>query len=300
MRDARTPYGARMAVEVRQLQAFLAVVDEGTFTDAAIALGTTQASVSRLVAGLERALGLPLLRRTPRGAAPTAAGGRVVVHARRAVEEVETLTRLAADEARDVPAEVRLGYAWAALGRHTVPLQRRWSTAHPSSALVLVQAGTTTAGLQEGVADVAVTRRRLDERRFATALVGTETRCAAVPADHPLARRRGVRLRDFTGETVGVDARTGTTTEDLWPPGAAPAATRDTHSVDEWLSLIAAGQAIGITSEATAWQHPRPGLAYRPVLDAEPVPVWLAWWRDDEPSCAAELVRSARELYGSA
>ena len=32
--------------ELRYLRAFVAVVDEGTFTDAAIALGTTQASVS--------------------------------------------------------------------------------------------------------------------------------------------------------------------------------------------------------------------------------------------------------------
>lgn len=192
-----------------------------------------------------------------------------------------------------------MGYAWAALGRHTITLQRQWSAAHPTSALILVQANSTTAGLIEGLADIAVTRRQLDERRFRTAVVGAEVRYAALAADHHLAHRRSVRMSDFAGATIAIDARTGTTSENLWPLGAAPTATRDTHTVDEWLTLIAAGQAIGITSEATAWQHPRPGLTYRRVVDAEPLPVWLAWWRDEEPACTAELVQSARDLYSS-
>lgn len=102
MHSALPPYACRMAVEVRQLQAFLGVVDEGTFTDAAIALGTTQASVSRLVAGLERALGLQVLARTSRGALPTAAGARIAEHARRVLQEVETIGRLATDAGLDV------------------------------------------------------------------------------------------------------------------------------------------------------------------------------------------------------
>jgi len=32
-----------------------------------------------------------------------------------------------------------------------------------------------------------------------------------------------------------------------------------------------------------AAQHPRPGVVYRPVRDAPPVPVWLAWWADSPP-----------------
>ncbi|WP_432545334.1 LysR family transcriptional regulator [Kineococcus sp. SYSU DK004] len=287
-----------MAVEVRHLRALLSVLEEGTFTDAAIALGTTQASVSRLVAALERELGTRVLQRTPRGAVATAAGARVAAHARRVLQEVEAITRLAAEDG-DVPAEVRVGYAWAALGRHTTVLQRRWQERYPASALVFTQAGTGTAGLLEGLADVVVTRRPLDGHRFATAVIGTEARCAALPRDHPLARRRTVRLHDFHGAVVASDARTGTTTPDLWPPGTAPAATRDTRGVDEWLTLIAAGQAIGTTTAATTWQHRRPGVVYRPVVDAEPVPVRLGWWRDAEPAWAAALVRMAAELYAA-
>lgn len=276
-----------------QLRALVAVVEEGTFTDAAIGLGTSQASVSRSVAALERELGARLLQRTSRGVVPTVTGTRMIGHARRVLEEIDAVRRAVTDSG----GELRVGYAWSALGRHTTTLQRRWSAEHPDSTVVFAQVNTATAGLVEGSAEIAVIRRPLDDRRFETALVGVEPRYAAVATDDPLARRRSVALRDFAGRTVGIDSRTGTTTEDLWPAEAAPAATRETHGVDEWLTLIAAGQAIGLTSEATARQHPRPGISYRPVRDAQPVPVWLAWWRDNKPASATALVQLACELY---
>lgn len=307
MRATQLPYAQRMAergpsnpagdppVEVRQLRALVAVAEEGTFTDAAIALTTSQASVSRLVASLERRLQVRLVDRLPRGARLTEQGEVVAARARRVLAEVDAITRIGAGA--DGAAEVRVGYAWAALGQHTTSVQRRWATQHPGSALVFVQVNTPTAGLLERSADVAVTRRRLDGRRFATALVGTESRWAALPSDHRLARRRSVRLADFVEETVAVDARTGTTTQDLWPAQAAPTTMRETHSSDEWLTCIAAGQAVGLTSHATTFQHPRPGVVYRPVTDAEPVPVWLAWWRDGPARWTDDLVHLVTESY---
>jgi DNA-binding transcriptional LysR family regulator len=282
-----------MDLELRQLRALLAVVDAGTFTGAGAALGVSQASVSRTVAALERALGTRVLQRTTREVSLTAAGARVVGHARRILEEAAAIQR-AADETR---GDVRIGYAWAALGRHTTPVQRRWSASHPGSALVFVQSITPTAGLTEGTADVSVLRRPVGDARLDTALLGVERRYAAVAADDPLARRRSVRLDDFAGRTVALDSLTGTTTEELWAPTAAPGATRTVRGVDEWLTVIAAGQALGITAEATASQHPRPGVVYRPVRDAPPVPVWLAWWADSPPPDVAALRQLMCEQY---
>jgi hypothetical protein len=183
------------------------------------------------------------------------------------------------------------------LGRHTTAVQRRWSETHPGSALVFVQSNSPTAGLTEGAVDASVLRRPVDDDRLRTALLGVERRHAAVAADDPLARRRSVSLNDFAGRTVAVDALTGTTTEELWSPQRAPAATRTVRGVDDWLTVIAAGQAVGITAEATAAQHPRPGLVYRPVRDAPPVPVWLAWWADSPPPNLAALLQLCCEQY---
>lgn len=285
-----------MDLELRHLRALVAVVDEGSFTDAGAALKISQASVSRAIAALERALGAPVLRRTTRDLSLTTTGARIIGHARRILEESAAITRVAAE----APGELRVGYAWAALGRHTTAAQQRWAAAHPGSELRFVQSNTPTAGLAEGTAELAVLRRPLDDERFISVLVGVEPRNAAVASTDPLARRRSLTLNDFTGRTIAVDTLTGTTTPDLWPTDAGPAATRSVHGIDDWLTLIAAGQAIGISSEATARQHPRPGVVYRPVRDAPPVAVWLAWWRDSPPPHATTLVHLACDLYGAA
>ena len=279
-------------MELRQLRALVAIAEQGTFTDAAIELGVSQASVSRTIAALEAELGVRLLRRTTRTVSPTAIGGRVIARARRILLEVAELER-AVGAGRD---DLRLGYAWAAFGRHTTALQRAWAAEHPQSPMVLVQSNTLTAGLAEGLAEISVVRRQLDDR-FQTVLIATESPYAAVAADDPWARRRFLRMADFAGRTVGIDSRTGTTSMDLWEPGAGPAASRETTNVDEWLTLIAAGQAVGLTSEATVAQYPRPGVVYRPVRDGRPMPVWLAWWRDDPPPLHSALVRLTCDLY---
>ncbi|MFE5813647.1 LysR family transcriptional regulator [Streptomyces sp. NPDC056479] len=281
-----------MDVELRQLRCLVAIVDEGTFTDAAIALGVSQAAVSRSLASLERALGARLLRRTSREVSPTGTGLRVLAHARRVLGEVDELVR----EAASGHARLRMGYAWAALGRHTPAFQRRWAAAHPGTDLQLVRVNSSTAGLAEGACDLSVVRRPVDDRRFDSAIVGLERRLCAVAADDPLARRRSVRLADLSGRTLLVDRRTGTTTTDLWPPDSRPA-TEETHDVDDWLTVISTGRCVGVTAEATANQYPRPGVVYRPLRDAEPIAVRLAWWREDPPPAAQAVIELLTALY---
>jgi DNA-binding transcriptional LysR family regulator len=282
-----------MDVELRHLRALVAVVDAGTFTEAAVNLGISQASVSRAITALETALGARLLQRTTRQVSLTSTGTQVRAGARRVLDEVAHLHRIV-EQSR---TELRVGYAWAALGRHTRRLQKTWADAHPGMPLVFVQSSTPTAGLAEGTADVAVIRRPLHDPRFDTALVGTESRYAAVATDNSLARRRSLRLADLTRYAVAIDDRTGTTTLELWQPGPPPAVVRAAHGVDEWLTLIAAGQAVGITSEATANQNPRPGVAYRAVRDAPPIPVRVAWWKDDPPQHLSDLIKLTCEAY---
>lgn len=289
-------YAARMSgVELRQLRAFVAVVDTGSFTQAAAELHVSQAAVSRAVAGLEQGLGRRLLLRTTRHIALTDAGARILIRARRVLDDVASLERVAAE----APSRIRMGYAWGAFGKHTTRLQRRWLNDHPGVDLALVHSSTASAGLDESASDVAILRRPTSDPRFDTALVGSEARYAALSTDHPLARRRRLQLSDLARYPVAVDDRTGTTTSDLWPPDGAPATTRVTHGVEEWLTAIAAGQAVGVTSEATAHQNPRPGIAYRAVVDADPIRVYLAWWRDDAPPLLPELLALIRKCYAS-
>ena len=289
-------YDDRMNLELRHLRALVAVDDARTFTDAAISLGTSQASVSRSVATLEHTLGVRVFQRTTRSVTPTAAGQRIIEHARRVLDEAKLLE----EAARDHAGELRVGYAWSALGGRTIALQRRWEEANPGVQLIWVQSNSASASLAGGSVDLAVVRRRLNDPRFTEAPIGTEKRYAAVAATDPLARRRFLRMADFAGRTVAVDSRTGTTVEDLWGPEARPASLRPVQGVDDWLTLISTGIAMGMSSEATVTQYPRPGVAYRQVRDAPPIPVFLAFWKDDPTALVADFTRLARDVFAGA
>jgi DNA-binding transcriptional LysR family regulator len=78
-------------VELRHLEALLAVAEQGSFTGAADALRTVQSNVSEQVRQLEVELGVPLLVRNRRGATPTEFGLRVLERARHIRNELGAL-----------------------------------------------------------------------------------------------------------------------------------------------------------------------------------------------------------------
>jgi DNA-binding transcriptional LysR family regulator len=78
-------------VHLRQLDAVLAIAEEGSFTAAADALATVQSNVSEQVRQLEGELGAQLLIRSRRGAQPTECGEVVLEHARRIRRELEAM-----------------------------------------------------------------------------------------------------------------------------------------------------------------------------------------------------------------
>ncbi len=189
------------------------------------------------------------------------------------------------------------------MGAHTVEFQHRWAAARPDLDLHLVRTNTPTGGLAERACDIAVIRTSSDtavlaDPRFAGVIVGVEARYGAVATDDPLARRRQLRLADFTDRVVAIDPRTGTTTLDLWTPGSAPG-VEETHEMDDWLDVIAAGRCVGVTAESTTTQYRRQGVVFRKLRDAPPVPVRLLWWRDDAHPATPDVVGLLTELYGS-
>ncbi|MFG3258880.1 LysR family transcriptional regulator [Streptomyces sp. NPDC048172] len=288
--DERTRPGREL--ELRHLRCLVAIVDTGTLTDAAIELGVSQAAVSRTLLALERILGARLLHRTSRVCVPTTAGVQVLARARQLLAEAEELVR----QATTGHTRLRVGHAWSAMGRHTAEFQRRWRDRHPDVELHLIRHNTPTGGLAEGLCDLAVVRTAPGTRSYAEAVVGHEPRVVALASDDPWARRRGVRLAEIRERTLIIDRRTGTTTLDLWPEGARPA-VEFTQDIDDWLAAIGTGRCVGVTPRATAAQYRRDGIVYRPLRDAEPVPVRLVWRRHDPHPATRDAVALLGELY---
>ncbi len=88
---------------INDLQAFLAVAREESFTKAAGKLGVSQSALSHTIRGLETRLGIRLLTRTTRRVAPTEAGERLLRSVGPHFDEIEA--ELAAlNDLRDKPA----------------------------------------------------------------------------------------------------------------------------------------------------------------------------------------------------
>jgi DNA-binding transcriptional LysR family regulator len=78
-------------MNIFQLEVLAAIVESGSFSDAALKLEISQSAVSRAIASLEAELGIPLLTRGRLGAKPTDIGQRVVHHAHKMLDIKEQI-----------------------------------------------------------------------------------------------------------------------------------------------------------------------------------------------------------------
>lgn len=284
-----------MSVEVRHLRCFLAIAEESSVTRAAGRLHVAQPAVSRALAALEIHLGTRLVDRSTHHLALTAEG--------RAFRDKAAAAVTAFDEAIDAGRlrrwPLRLGYAWSALGPYTTPLLRRWQRDHAANSatpLELLRIDDRTAGLTRGEVDAALLRGPVDTPGLVTELLFTEPRVAAVTADGPLAAHASLTLADLAAGPVVLNTVSGLTTVDLWPEESRPTTTLTVTNTDDWLTAIAAGRGAGASVSSTAQMHPHPGVTYRPLTDAPPVPVLLTWRASSPHPALPQLVALAREV----
>lgn len=118
------------SISTAQLRAFTAIVDEGSYGRAAIALDITQSSISSRMKSLQAQVGAPLFRRAGRGVELTEAGERLLPFARGLL--ADTLAAFAATaQGRELTGQVHLGVASNALADATIaPLVRALRAAH--------------------------------------------------------------------------------------------------------------------------------------------------------------------------
>lgn len=280
-----------MTVEIRHLRAFLAIAEEGHLTRAAERLHLSQPALSRTLAQLEAQLGVQLVDRSTHHLALTADGARFERAARRAVRAVDD----AISSATATSSPLRVGQSWA-VSAHLSPIVRAWTAAHPERPLHVAREEDRSAGLLTGRVDVAITRGPITDHGLRSIVLDEEPRVAVLPADHPLAARRTLRLRDLAGETLITQSRAGTTTLELWPTDRRPATVVDVGSMDDWLVAIASGAGVGVSVASTATLHPHPDLRFVPLSDAAAVPLLLAWPARGAHPATKEFVRIARSV----
>ena len=194
-------------LDVRRMRVLREVALKGSFSAAAESLSFTQSAVSQQIAALEREAGAVLVERNARGVRLTDAGAAVVRHAE------GILAKLAEAEAElEAIAGLRGGRvrmaAFESVAGTLMPIAiSRFTQQHPGVELsmTLMEPEDSIVALRAGDIDLAITvgpgkpGDREGEGVTHHHLL-EDPLYLVLPQDHPLARKRGVRLADLANE----------------------------------------------------------------------------------------------------
>ncbi|HEY5541451.1 MAG TPA: LysR family transcriptional regulator [Coriobacteriia bacterium] len=231
------------------------VASRGTVVAAAEALFMTPSAVSQQMAVLEREAGTPLLERHGRGVRPTDAGLRLVENTERILAALERAEADLAAASRGVVGRVRVSAFPTAARALLVPALPKLVTLFPNLhvSMVDLEPEESLPALKADELDLVVTYEwnvlpRLRDPGVEREELLCEPVYLALPATHPLARKKKVRVADLRDEEWIV-GRDSTSMLEL-----VVAATRregyeprtDFHSMDFQVILAAVGEGLGV------------------------------------------------------
>ena len=199
-------------LDVRRMKVLREVAVRGSFSAAAESLSFTQSAISQQIAALEREAGCTLVQRNARGIKLTEAGEALVRHAD------AILARLSEAEAElEAIAGVRGGRlrlaAFESAAASLMPLAiAAFRADHPGVELSLIVTEPEQAFplLRSGEIDLALgydARIRPEVDGIARVHLISDPMYVAMPADHPLARKRNLRLADLADDPWIASAR---------------------------------------------------------------------------------------------
>jgi len=197
-------------VHVRTLQA---IARSGSFSRAGETLHLSQPAISHHVRHLERAVGVPLLIRRGRRAAPTEAGAVLIDHAARAFRVLDDAREAIQRLRGRVAGRVSLGTGATASIYLLPSLLRRVRSRHPELELVVVtgNAGEIAAAVSRGELDVGVVTLPVPAGRGLLVSPFYVDRLVAIaPPDRRWRRRAPMTAAELAHEPVILYERGGT------------------------------------------------------------------------------------------
>ena len=189
-------------ISVRQLHYFLSLVQAGSFSRAADAVGVTQSTLSAAIQALEAELGVTLIDRTGRRMQLLPAGEDFLARARDIVARIEELPAHARQAERPLTTRLRLGVIPSIAPFFLPKVLPATAKAFPELQLT-VREGLTRSlleSLRSGTLDVALVAHPYDLDEFEMAEIGRDPFFLAVRRDHALANRDRVDADDLLDE----------------------------------------------------------------------------------------------------
>jgi DNA-binding transcriptional LysR family regulator len=289
-------------MELRPLRYFVTVARELHFGRAALKLGIAQPPLSRQIQKLEAELGFTLFDRSRRQVALSPAGAVLLGHAEAVLDSLEAGVREARRTSAGERGRVAVGYPSSLAYTGLVGLLRAFRAEFPDVELTvreLPHAGQLEA-IRSGQLDVGFVRGPLAERGLTSECVRREPLVLALPADHPLARQRRLRLEKLGAEPFVFFSRARAPLFfDLLislceRAGFSPRIAQEAPQVDV-LSLVGAGFGISIVPASVRGIR-RTDVVLRPFAGAPMTELHVAWRTGDASPARQAFVNVVRRV----
>jgi DNA-binding transcriptional LysR family regulator len=290
-------------MELRQLEYFIAVAEEANFTRAAERVHISQSGISAQIRQLERELGADLIDRSTRSASLTAAGEAALEHARAVVASANAVRQAVGEVTDLIRGRLVIGMV---IGCTLTPLFDALSTfhvAHPGVEISLLEDSSDRLidEVRAGAIDLALVGTGAATPAGLGALtIISERLVAAIPAGHPLTKKRRVTLADVSAyPIVCMPQGTGIRTvfdQACAAQGIRPRIALQASAAGAIVDLASRGLGVAILSKSMAANF-RHELNARTIDDVE-IPALLALvWATTKSAALRELLHHARETF---
>lgn len=257
------------------LKHFAAVAEELNFRRAADRLGIAQPSLSRSIQRLEHQMKVDLLERTRHQVRLTAAGRVFLDEARYLIARYEFASHLARREASGTQSRISISYSRPAWRFVLAPAIQTYQKRCPAVEVRLTEcdADVQLAGLRDGKFDAGfVGTAGADMRGLETRLITQLRYLAAIPSGWPLAKRRTVKMSDFSGVPLILfnerlnPAAYSRLVLACQNAGFVPKLAQEVSQPHTLVDFVGAGLGVGFISEAARPLVTR-GVTLRPIAD---------------------------------
>ncbi|MER1988010.1 MAG: LysR family transcriptional regulator [Solibacillus sp.] len=291
-------------MDIRQLEYFVEVAKQLSFTKAAATLHVSQPSISKAIQNFEAELGVPLFYRSSKQLELTDAGQAVLVNAQQVLASFHNLRSELTDLMNLQKGQIRIGIPPIVGAEFFSKLISHYKERYPYIEIQLTEVGTKRIRqyIEAGQLDIGLVCNTSTYEQLETIRFITDPLQLIVHQDHPLAKKSAVELTDLQAESFIIYRKDfilyDKIIEECSKNGFFPNIACETTQKDLFIEMVQAKVGIALLPQKIAEKIPYPSIKCIPFKEETiHLQLGITWKKNKYLSFAVrEFIQLVHEL----